>query len=160
MEDLWRECLTADTPHAATGASTLGDPRLVPGLSVPGECLQPRFQTSDQPVYDVLSTWPLESPPRASELLLGVRLNQSSEKGRWQRGAGDPARAGGRVSRPRAECWGRGGGSAREGMWRPEGSVQGRDGQLSSVKFRASGELGAETAHGESKVFQSARPRP
>ena len=44
---------------------------------------------------------------------------------------------------------------------RLEGSVRGRDGQLSSAKFRADEEVGAETAHPgqESKVFQSAHPR-
>lgn len=44
---------------------------------------------------------------------------------------------------------------------RLEGFVQGRDGQLSSAKFRADEEMGAETAHPrqESKVFPSAHPR-
>lgn len=44
---------------------------------------------------------------------------------------------------------------------RPEGSVQGRDGQLSSAEFRAGGEVGAETAQHkeENKVFLSAHPR-
>lgn len=73
--------------------------------------------------------------------------------------AGNPARP----SRSSVECWGQGErrlpGGTVEGP-RPEGSVQGRDGRLSSAEFRAGGEVGAETAHHREENRFSSQPIP